>query len=126
MVETSVEEQEYSREKKPQRKRPFKNPAQPSQAPRQEGERGKKRPFFEGRKNTKSPGMPEENTEEEASLEEEISSTDKHMTNIADIQRMNIDQLNTYGKNIGIQHISLKLLNRFQKTPMKFYMERVF
>jgi transcription termination factor Rho len=106
MVETSVEEQEYSREKKPQRKRPFKNPAQPSQAPRQEGERGKKRPFFEGRKNTKSPGMPEENTEEEASLEEEISSTDKHMTNIADIQRMNIDQLNTYGKNIGIQHIS--------------------
>jgi transcription termination factor Rho len=43
---------------------------------------------------------------EEVTVEEPQESLEgKHITKIADIQRMNIDELQNYGKSIGLQHL---------------------
>ncbi len=67
--------------------------------------------------------MDPENTNQESSTFEENQSEKQQTTNganqtlqenppevitkIADIQRMNIDQLNLFGKNIGLKHLGL-------------------
>lgn len=38
--------------------------------------------------------------------QKELHSGQKNLTNIAAIQRMNIDQLNQFGKNIGLKHLA--------------------
>ena len=53
---------------------------------------------------------------------------------IADIQRMNIDQLNLYAKKIGLKHLGsltksqvvFEIVKAISENPMRFYMVKGF